>query len=272
MDNPREQAYQHNLLACSLLDRGKIQAALKEFARAITLDPAAPSYISNRGLAKYRMKDYQGAMRDLQEAIKRDRSYSPARAILGDVFRTLGRHTDALESYRAALDLGDKDAEGIQSMMRKCEDQLSRMHAGPEVVGHRVPFKTGVNEKRFLGCLAVWALIVAAVLIVVLSTDILKSPASRLDEVVAEYSEAMWEDARRLVRDGLKEADNVTFPRKPSYMPVDEETKKLELISHVEYETPPGKKVRKGFKYDVYYADDGKLHDGKVTFFDVEEN
>jgi len=267
MSDTKEAAYQHNLRGCALLRSKDLTGAIEAFGRAVELDPSAASYLSNLGLAKHRLGRKDDAICDLQEAIRLDPKYSPARAILGDVLHATGRYTEALESYRAALDLGDKDAEAIQAMMSKCRAELDRLSSRSQVVIQRGPFRTRMSEKQFLGCLLVWAVLIIVGYVVVVSTGI-SGGGNRLEGPVADYAEDMWRDAQRLVRLELSDAERVTFPQEPSYMPADEEAGKLELLSVVEYTNASHKTMRRRFRYEARYTADGGMHGGRVLFLE----
>ncbi len=267
MEDRREQAYQHNLRGCSLMGEGDQPGALEEFSRAIELDPTGPSYVSNRGLARYHMGDYEGAEEDLRQAIRLGPGYSPARAILGDTLYALGRYEEAEASYQAALELKDKDAPEIESMILKCRKALKEGRGQPGVVIHRGLVKTRMSEKYFLGCLAAWAILIIVALLVIWRTGILDT-SGRSERVLEKYSEAMWQEARRLVRNELRGVDSLAFPEEPTFTPVEYGSNQLSLGSVVEYLGTGGEKVRRRFRYEAYYGDDEQIHGGAISFSD----
>jgi len=269
MSDAGDRAYEHNLRGCRLSQEKDLARALREFDQAVALAPGAASYLSNRGLVKYRLGRRDDAIRDLEQAIGLDPHYPPARAILGDVLYASGRYTEALETYRAALDLGDKDAEGIERMMSKCRTALDELRGRSQVVIQRGPFRTRMSEKQFLGCLVVWAALIVVVYIVVSSTGITKG-RKRTEGPVGVHADAMWRDAQRLVCEELSEADriSISFPQAPTYMPAEEQTRRLELSSVVEYTSPSHKyrRLRRSFRYEAHYTEDGALEGGRVWF------
>jgi len=91
----------HEFLGVVLFDRGKIDEARQELARAASLDPLSPPILRWFGVASYYMHDFSGAKRALRQALDLDRSEDTAAWFLIRTQEQLGE-TKAAASLLAA--------------------------------------------------------------------------------------------------------------------------------------------------------------------------
>ena len=73
--------------------------AIRDYTKAIKIDPKYARAYFKRGMAKYELEDYSGAIRDYTKAIK----ISPKDASLPDFYNNRGNSKKALEDYSGAI-------------------------------------------------------------------------------------------------------------------------------------------------------------------------
>lgn len=95
---------------------GQFDDAIEVFTDAITLDPGHAEAWHQRAVAKYRAGDTVGAVRDLDETLRRDpRSYA--------AFRTLTEIAAGREDWKSALSAWEKLLE-LAPKLPGAEDRL----------------------------------------------------------------------------------------------------------------------------------------------------
>ncbi len=91
---------------------GDYQGAISDYTKAIEINPQYAAYYSNRGFAKSILKDYQGAISDYSKAIE----IYPEDAFLyrfrGNAKELVGDLKGACADWRKASSLDDKDGAG----------------------------------------------------------------------------------------------------------------------------------------------------------------
>jgi tetratricopeptide (TPR) repeat protein len=101
----------HNNLGCVLHMQGKLDAALAEYRKALDLDPALPQ--ANQNYASI-ARDGEALQRAAQSYLRQTQA-SPRDAMaftdLGNTWRELGRHREALAAYDRALSIDPDLAE-----------------------------------------------------------------------------------------------------------------------------------------------------------------
>ncbi|HEY6644847.1 tetratricopeptide repeat protein [Povalibacter sp.] len=75
------------------------QAALKEFSRAVQLDPAMHEAYTYIGYAKRQLSDYEAALDAYEKALRINPDYPPAIEYQGEAFVKLGRMDEAKFNY-----------------------------------------------------------------------------------------------------------------------------------------------------------------------------
>ena len=84
---------------------GHTQEAVKEYSKAIELDPSFASAYHNRGILYNKLGEQQKALDDYNKAIELDPSYAHAYNGRGNVYSDLGEQQKALEDYNKAIEL-----------------------------------------------------------------------------------------------------------------------------------------------------------------------
>lgn len=84
---------------------GHTQEAVKEYSKAIELDPSFASAYHNRGILYNNLGEQQKALDDYNKAIELDSSYAHAYNGRGNVYSDLGEQQKALEDYNKAIEL-----------------------------------------------------------------------------------------------------------------------------------------------------------------------
>ena len=84
---------------------GHTQEAVKEYSKAIELDPSFASAYHNRGILYNNLGEQQKALDDYNKAIELDPSFAYAYNGRGNVYSDLGEQQKALEDYNKAIEL-----------------------------------------------------------------------------------------------------------------------------------------------------------------------
>src|SRR4030042_1797338 len=88
-----------------VFDKGKYDEAIREYSKAIELDPDNAVAWNNRGLASLYKEQYDLAIADYSKAIELDPGYAAAWNNKGVALQNLGRNEEALECYNMALQI-----------------------------------------------------------------------------------------------------------------------------------------------------------------------
>jgi tetratricopeptide (TPR) repeat protein len=72
MESKKDDAQMHGLLAQKLKEAGQIREAAAEYRVASSLDPRNLFFLKQEGFCHYRDKNYEEALRCLEEALRRD--------------------------------------------------------------------------------------------------------------------------------------------------------------------------------------------------------
>jgi tetratricopeptide (TPR) repeat protein len=87
------------------------EEGLKEFNKALGLNPTSTEVLSSRGLAKMLLGDLSGAEADLRAALSIDPNHVDALCNLGNLYSKQGEFEQAAEVYKKALDIAPQDYE-----------------------------------------------------------------------------------------------------------------------------------------------------------------
>ena len=91
----RQQAFAANASGVALSNQGAYRRALREFSRALRLDPQMIPAYNNRGYAHAACRTFDQALADFNEALRLDPRFAAAGIVVGSVFHGahLGRGT-----------------------------------------------------------------------------------------------------------------------------------------------------------------------------------
>ena len=84
------------------------KGAIKDYSQAIKIDPEYDYTYSRRGLAKSKLKDHKGAIKDYSQAIKIDPEYSSYYLRRGTAKSELKDYQGALDDYAKAIEINPK--------------------------------------------------------------------------------------------------------------------------------------------------------------------
>jgi len=90
------------------------QGALKDFSKAIELNPEYTMAYNNRGIIKGSMQDYEGALKDFEKAVELEPEYADAIYNRGNAHYYLKQFNEACSDWGQAAYLGSKQAELIK--------------------------------------------------------------------------------------------------------------------------------------------------------------
>ncbi|NWF76747.1 MAG: tetratricopeptide repeat protein [Nitrospirae bacterium] len=100
-----QQSDAHFQLGLSYLNNNNIQPAFVEFQKAIDFDPdnkEAHNMIGVIYLTK--LEDYSNAIIHFKKALNLDKNFSEVYNNLGNAYEKIGKHDEAIESYKAAIE------------------------------------------------------------------------------------------------------------------------------------------------------------------------
>lgn len=110
-----EHAYGHHNLGCAYLDKVKnIDLAERSFEKALAIDPAFPRLRTQMGYVRLQRGDYEGALRQYEEALKVNPLDAEAHLNSGIALEKLLRYEEALVEYRRFLDTPGNELEGAR--------------------------------------------------------------------------------------------------------------------------------------------------------------
>jgi tetratricopeptide (TPR) repeat protein len=89
-------------------DQGQYDPSVRDFDRAITLDPNYPDAFNNRALARAGLGQYEQAIADFDEAIRLDPNYAIAIYNRGIALQNMGRTDAAAKDFAKARDTGPR--------------------------------------------------------------------------------------------------------------------------------------------------------------------
>ncbi|WP_082303578.1 tetratricopeptide repeat protein [Prochlorococcus marinus] len=85
--------------------------AINDFSKAIKLDEKSITSYNNRGIAKASLKNYQGAINDFSKAIKLDKNYANGYLSRGTANYKLGNYKESLIDFDKAVKLSPNEGE-----------------------------------------------------------------------------------------------------------------------------------------------------------------
>src|SRR5690606_20223713 len=105
----------YNMRGTALGRGGKYREALKDFDRAIQLNPRFYQAYANRALIWRSLNDYNRALADYEAALRINPSYDAAYIGRGSVLRLMGRTDEAFRDFERAIQLDTTDARAYHN-------------------------------------------------------------------------------------------------------------------------------------------------------------
>lgn len=121
------QAYINPELGAEAKERGNaafrendFPTAIREYEEAVKRDPTNAAYRNNLAAALLKMGDFNGAKREVEKSLELDKTYVKAWAKKGDIEFFMKEYHKALDSYKAGLQIEPNNAlctKGLQKTM-----------------------------------------------------------------------------------------------------------------------------------------------------------
>jgi tetratricopeptide (TPR) repeat protein len=106
----------HSNTALCLTSLGKEDEAAASFKRALEIAPEMAEAYNNLGLYHFKKKDYEQALAMFQEAVKKREDYPNAYYNLGSAYKELGMHDKALAAWEQVLRLDPANARAKEAI------------------------------------------------------------------------------------------------------------------------------------------------------------
>ncbi|MCK9611963.1 MAG: tetratricopeptide repeat protein [Bacteroidales bacterium] len=101
-----EKAIEFNKSGIRKMYSHSIEEAIKDFNKAIELDPLFDQPYYYRANLKFSTLDYQGAIADYNKAIEINPAFTDAYANRGNLYQSINEHEKACADWRKADELG----------------------------------------------------------------------------------------------------------------------------------------------------------------------
>jgi Flp pilus assembly protein TadD len=105
------------------LKQDKVSTSIIHFNRALELAPNTANYLSDRAVAKLRVKDRDGSMSDLNKAVELDQNNSYRYSLRAFVRNSFGDTEGAIIDYKKAIELDPEDAIALNNLGMAEESQ-----------------------------------------------------------------------------------------------------------------------------------------------------
>ena len=97
-----------------------LEEALIDQTKLINLHPDEALLYNNRADTRMKLKLYDLAIQDIEQALKLDPSYSVAHVTKGEILKAMGKSNEACSSFDKAIKLGF-DANKILGLLADCK-------------------------------------------------------------------------------------------------------------------------------------------------------
>jgi tetratricopeptide (TPR) repeat protein len=140
----------------------KVSTSLIHFDRALSLAPDTVNYLSDRAVAKLRVKDKQGSMNDLNRCVELDPNYSYRYSLRAFIRNSFGDAEGAIIDYKKAIELDPEDSIALNNL-GMCEEAQGykssaqrRFEAADQIEGinsksnsdHTIKFNSGSKPEK----------------------------------------------------------------------------------------------------------------------------
>lgn len=110
------------------LAAGDSGEAIQDFDAALALDPNLTDAIGRRAMARYHAGDIRGAVRDLEETLRREPRHFGAWRSLSNLAEAEDNFPGALAAWKKLLEIDPKTSDGqshLKELLRKAEGEAS---------------------------------------------------------------------------------------------------------------------------------------------------
>ncbi len=110
------------------LDSGAADEAIQDFDAALALEPGLTDAFGRRAMARYQAGDVTGAVRDLEETLRREPRHFGAWRALSGLAEAQGNMPSALAAWRKLLEIDPKTPGGqghLKDLVKKVEGEDS---------------------------------------------------------------------------------------------------------------------------------------------------
>lgn len=98
------------------LKQDKVSISIIHFNRALELAPDTANYLSDRAVAKLRVKDQQGSMTDLNRAVELEPDNSYRYSLRAFIRNSFGDAEGAIVDYKKAIELDPEDSIAMNNL------------------------------------------------------------------------------------------------------------------------------------------------------------
>jgi len=145
------------------LKMDKVSTAVLHFNRALEIAPNTVNYLSDRAVAKLRVRDQEGSLADLDKCVELDPNYSYRYSLRAFAKNSFGDADGAIEDYIKAIELDPSDpitynnlglaqeAKGYQTDARKSyekSNELSGYDPNRKAKDHTIELKKQEEKVR----------------------------------------------------------------------------------------------------------------------------
>ncbi|KAI8895547.1 Metallo-dependent phosphatase-like protein [Globomyces pollinis-pini] len=125
-DDDREKAEQLKSVANKHFANHDYENAIDFYTQAISFNPKAPAYFSNRSIAHFKMELYGAALSDATEAIQLDPNFVKAYYRRASANMALGKLKESIKDFRQVIKLAPTDP-GAREKLSVCQKELKRI-------------------------------------------------------------------------------------------------------------------------------------------------
>ena len=122
-----EAYYQRGL---AYFDLGQVYQAVSDYTQALKLNPNQIGSYYGRALVRVSLKNFPGAIEDVKEVIRINAYYAPAHHLLGTIYGKMGDKREAIANWKKAakLYLAVKDADSCRNLL----EQIQQLQSPPK--------------------------------------------------------------------------------------------------------------------------------------------
>lgn len=120
-ENPKNYKAHYDIGIISIFNVPDHEKAEMHFKKCLEIEPGFNEARIALAYLYFRLKKYEEALKAFEEATIYDKNNPHLYANMGSCLFMLGRHKEAAESYKKAIELGHHDAAGLMERIRQIE-------------------------------------------------------------------------------------------------------------------------------------------------------